>query len=149
VELAPITVAWWTWLVAGLVLMTAEILLPTGFYVFFFGVGSVATAILASTGLLPSFVSQGLAFVSISLVCVALLRKPLLGKFHFRTNTQPVDSLVGETAKALESIDPQAIGKVELRGSSWSALNTGDAPISANVRCRVEGIDGLTLQVRI
>ena len=149
VEIEPITVTWWAWLIAGLILMVAELLLPTGFFLFFFGIGSVATAVLASTGLLASFVSQGLAFISISLVCVALLRKPLLAKFHFRNRPQPVDSLVGETAKALETIAPQAIGKVELRGASWSALNTGTAPISADVRCRVENIEGLTLHVRI
>ena len=134
---------------AGLFLMLTELLLPTGFFLFFFGVGSVVTAVLASSGLLSSFVSQGLAFISISVLCVALLRKPLLGKFHFRNRTQPVDSLVGQTAKALEAIAPQAIGKVELHGSSWSALNTGTAPILVDVRCRVEDIEGLTLHVGI
>lgn len=147
--MVPLTLTWWIWLLAGLFLMMAELLLPTGFFLFFFGVGSVATAILAAAGLLPSFVPQGLAFIAISLVCVALLRKPLLGKFHFRNRDEAVDSLVGETAKSLETIPPQAIGKVELRGSAWSALNTGTAPIPYDVRCRVEKIEGLTLHVRI
>ena len=149
VETVPTAVTWWVWFIAGLILMVAELLLPTGFFVFFFGVGAVATAILAATGLLTSFVPQGLAFISISLVCVAALRRPLLGKFHFRNRPQPVDSLVGETAKALETIAPQAIGKVELRGASWSALNTGSEPIPMDVRCRVENLEGLTLHVRI
>jgi inner membrane protein len=144
-----ITLAWWTWIIAGLVLMAAELLLPTGFFVFFFGVGAVVTGFLAALGLLPSFTAQGPAFIGISLFCVVLLRKPLLAKFHFRNRTHSVDSMVGETAKALEAIAPHAIGRVELRGSSWSALNTGTELIASDVRCHVEKVEGLTLHVRI
>jgi inner membrane protein len=145
----PMTLPWWSWLLGGFVLMIAELLLPTGFFLFFFGVGAVLTAFLALTGLLSSFTVQGIVFIGISLCCVVLLRRPLLAKFHLRNRTHSVDSLVGETAQALEPIAPNAIGKVELRGSSWSALNTGAAPIPSEVRCRVEKVEGLTLHVRI
>lgn len=145
----PITLAWWTWLILGLVLMVAELLLPSGFFLFFFGVGAVSTAFLAFAGLLSSFHAQGLAFIVISLFCVILLRKPLLAKLHFKNRVHSVDSLIGQTAKALEPIAPQAFGKVEMRGSSWSALNTGSEPIALQDRCRVEKVDGLTLHVRI
>ncbi len=104
---------------------------------------------LAFLGLLSSFHMQGLAFIAISLFCVFVLRKPLLAKFHFRNRTHSVDSLIGETAKALEPIAPQAFGKVEMRGSSWSALNTGSEIIAFEARCRVEKVEGLTLHVRI
>ena len=144
-----ITLAWWTWLIAGFVLMFAELVLPTGFFLFFFGVGGVLTALLAALGLLSTFVGQGLAFIGISLSCVVVLRKPLLAKFHIRNPTHSVDSLVGETAHALEPIAPQAFGKVELRGASWSALNTGSELIAPDVRCRVEKVQGLTLHVKI
>jgi membrane protein implicated in regulation of membrane protease activity len=149
IAMEPITLTWWAWLIAGFVLMVAELLVPTGFFLFFFGVGAVVTALLARLGVLSSFNAQGLTFVGISLFCVVLLRKPLLAKFHFRNRVGSVDSLVGETAKALEAIAPQAIGKVEMRGSSWSALNTGSELIALNVRCRVEKVQGLTLHVRI
>jgi membrane protein implicated in regulation of membrane protease activity len=144
----PIILTWWTWLIIGFVLMVAELLLPSGFFLFFFGIGGVVTAFLASVGL-SSFIAQGLVFIGISLVCVILLRKPLLAKFHFRNRAHSVDSLVGETAKALEAIAPHAIGRVEMRGTSWSALNTGSELIALDVRCRVEKVEGLTLHVRI
>ena len=149
IPMEPITTAWWAWLIVGIVLMVAELLLPTGFFLFFFGVGGVVTALLAFAGLLSTFSTQGLAFIAVSLVCVVLLRKPLLAKFHIRNPTHTVDSLVGETAKAMEPIAPQAFGKVELRGSCWSALNTGSAIIALDARCRVEKVEGLTLHVRI
>jgi len=144
-----ITLAWWTWLIAGFILMFAELVMPTGFFLFFFGVGGVLTSLFAALGVLPTFVGQGLAFIGISLFCVGLLRKPLLTKFHIRNPTHTVDSLVGETAHALEAIAPQAFGKVELRGASWSALNTGSVVIAPDDRCRVEKVQGLTLHVKI
>jgi membrane protein implicated in regulation of membrane protease activity len=144
----PITVTWWVWLIVGLVLMITELLLPVGFYLFFFGLGGVATALLTAVGL-SSVPVQGLVFIGISLVCVIVLRKPLLARFHFRNKPHSVDSLVGESAKALEPIAPQTIGRVEMRGTSWSALNTGSEVIARNIRCRVEKVDGLTLHVKL
>jgi membrane protein implicated in regulation of membrane protease activity len=143
-----ISVTWWIWLILGLVLMIAELLLPTGFFLFFFGLGGIATAVLASLGL-TSFTAEGFVFIGISLFCIVLLRKPLLTKFHFRNRTHAVDSLVGETAKALEAIAPQATGRVEMRGTTWSALNTGSELITLDARCRVEKVEGLTLHVKV
>ena len=140
---------WWIWLVLGIVLMVAELLLPTGFFCFFFGLSGIAIGLLTYIGLLSSFIAQGLAFIAISLLCIALLRKPLVTKFHFQNRAHTVDSLVGETAKAMEAIAPQAIGKVEMRGTSWSAFNIGSEIIPLDFRCRVEKVEGLTLHVKV
>jgi membrane protein implicated in regulation of membrane protease activity len=40
------------------------------------------------------------------------------------------------------------MGQVELRGSVWSARNSGDATLAAGQRARVESVDGLILSVR-
>ena len=143
-----LTLTWWLWLLVGIVLMVAELLLPSGFFCLFFGVGGLAVGVLTAAGLLSSFVGQGLAFIAISLLCIGVLRKPLLTKFHFQNRAHTVDSLIGETAKAMEAIAPQTIGKVEMRGTSWSAVNIGPEPIPVDVRCRVERVEGLTLYVR-
>jgi inner membrane protein len=144
------TLTWWTWLILGGVLMAAELLLPTGFFLFFFGLGAALTGCLVALGLLPSFAVQGLVFIAISLASIVLLRRPLLAKFHFRNKAHvSVDSLVGQTAIALDAIAPQSVGKVELRGASWSAMNTGSEPIALNARCHVDKVEGLTLHVRI
>ena len=145
-----VSLVWWAWLILGGVLMAAELLLPTGFFLFFFGVGAALTGCLEALGLLRSFPSQGLAFIVISFASIVLLRKPLLAKFHFRNKPLfSVDSLVGQTAVALEAIAPQSTGRVELRGAAWSARNTGSEPIAINARCRVDQVDGLTLYVKL
>jgi len=145
-----ITLTWWAWLILGGILMAAELLLSTGFFLFFFGVGAALTGCLVALGLLPSFAAQGIAFVVISFASIVLLRKPLLAKFHFRNKAHvAVDSLIGQTAIALDAMAPQCAGKVELRGACWSAWNTGSEPIALNARCRVDKVEGLTLHVRI
>lgn len=128
--------------------MLAELLLPSGFFLFFFGVGALLTSLVALLGA-SSFPLQGLVFLVLALACIVLLRKPMLTKFHFHSRTRAVDSLVGETAQALEAIAPQSTGRVAMRGSSWSALNIGSELIALNVRCRVEKVEGLTLHVQI
>jgi membrane protein implicated in regulation of membrane protease activity len=48
----------------------------------------------------------------------------------------------------MEDIPGQGIGKVELRGSAWTAQNLGTEPIPRSTRVRVEKVDGLTLFIR-
>src|SRR2546430_10610715 len=101
---------WGAWLIFGGILMAVELLLPSGFFFFFFGVGAAVTGCLVALGLLPSFAAQGLVFIGISLASIVLLRKPLLAKFHFRNKAHSsVDSLIGQTAKSLDAMGPQGM----------------------------------------
>ncbi len=138
---------WWLWLLCGFVLLLLELVTPGGFYIFFFGVGAVAVGLLASLGLAGPPWLQWLLFAVVSLGALLLFRKPL----QRRTTHLParnVDSMIGETAIVIGDIASQEIGKAELRGSAWTARNTGDKVILAGQRGRVERIDGLTLYLR-
>lgn len=139
---------WWAWLVAGLVLFALEAMSAGGFYVVFFGAGAVVVGLLDLAGLHLSLLLQGLLFVAISVVAVALFRKPLLARFQKGIPTHKVDSLAGQMAKALEDIPAGGRGTAELRGSSWTAQNVGAAPILRDARCHVDRVEGLTLYVR-
>ncbi len=140
--------SWWAWLVLGLVLFALEAITGGGMFLLFFGVGAVVVGLADLLGLQMTFTVQGLAFVAVSVVSMLLFRKPLLARFQHSMPKGKVDTLVGEMAKALEDIPVNAIGTAELRGASWTAHNSGDAPIARSARCRVESVDGLTLHVR-
>jgi membrane protein implicated in regulation of membrane protease activity len=47
-----------------------------------------------------------------------------------------------------ERIAPGAVGRVELRGTVWSARNDAAESIEPGRRCRVFRVDGLLLYVR-
>jgi len=55
---------------------------------------------------------------------------------------------VGDTAFALEDIAAGAVGRVELRGTTWTARNSTAEGIPKGRRCTVIRTDRLTLFVR-
>jgi membrane protein implicated in regulation of membrane protease activity len=140
--------AWWVWVLLGLGLLLLEILTPGGFYILFFGFGALVVGLLASVDLAGPAWVQWLLFSAASVAGLLVFRRPLLERFRSATPDRQVDSLVGETALALDTIESEATGQVELRGSVWSARNVGDAPLAGGQRCRVRRVEGLTLWVR-
>ncbi|MBI1792139.1 MAG: NfeD family protein [Acidobacteria bacterium] len=139
---------WWIWLLLGLVLLGLEVMTPGGFYLLFFGCGAVAVGIVVAAGVSAEAWVQWLLFSGLSILALLLFRRPLLEKVRRSTPSGEVDSLVGQAAVAMDEIGGGAMGKVELRGTSWSARNAGTAAVGAGQRCKVEKVDGLTLWVR-
>ncbi len=139
---------WWIWMLAGLVLLLAEVLTPGGFFLLFFGCGAIVTGILAASGVLTTLWAEGLAFCALSILAIVLFRRPLKERFTPAGPGVPVDTMVGELALASENIAGGGFGKVELRGTTWSARNAGSTAIATRQRCRVERVEGLTLFVR-
>jgi membrane protein implicated in regulation of membrane protease activity len=137
---------WWLWLLAGCALLALELLTPGGFYIFFFGIGAIVIALLSVSGLLVSATGQWLLFALISVVLLLAFRKPMQRKLSVAD--RGIDSMIGESARAMEEIGVAGLGKAELRGTVWTARNSGERSIVAGERCRVERIEGLTLYVR-
>ena len=75
---------------------------------------------------------QTLLFSVISLGSLALFRTRLLKMVQPDPQAPSVDQLVGEVAIATEDVAPGSVGKVELRGSAWSARN--DAGVGRRAR---------------
>lgn len=139
--------AWWLWLLLGFVLLGLELSTPGGFYIFFFGVGAVVVGILSGIGLGGPAWLQWLLFGAISCISLALFRKPLQRRTAVLMNRE-VDSMVGEFAVAMGEIGVEQEGKAELRGTAWNARNVGQSSIATGQRCRVEGVEGLRLDIR-
>ncbi|MBP9946668.1 MAG: NfeD family protein [Vicinamibacteria bacterium] len=139
------SMSWSYWVIFGLGLLVFEILTPGGFFTFFFGVSAFVVAALVWLGVLQSGSGQWLVFAILGIGLLVVLR-PAVRK-RFETNTPKVDQLVGETAIALEDLDENGRGKVELRGTSWSALYSGSDRILKGDRLRVTKVDGLSLKV--
>jgi inner membrane protein len=139
---------WWAWLALGLGLILLELLTPLGFYLMFFGAGALVLGALASLHLPLPLWGEWLLFSGFSIVAMLLFRRPLLTRFHANGQRLAIDSLVGETALALEDLAVGATGRVELRGTTWNARNFGAYPVARCQRCTVEKIEGLLLWVR-
>ena len=137
---------WWMWLAGGLVLLVVELATPSGFFIMFFGIGAILTGVLASMNVLTGPAPQWFTFTALSVVALLLFR----GKLQSRVEPHqrpPIDSLIGEIAMPASDIEPGAVGRVMLRGTSWDARNEGPITLSANQRCRVKHVSGLQLGV--
>lgn len=139
---------WWHWAVLGLFLAALEILTPGGFYLLFFGLGGLAVALLAVLGIGGPLWLQVLLFSLFSIVSLLLFRNPLLRKMQRRTDGHaPRDEVIGELAIPVADIEPGAVGRAELRGTTWTARNRGTLVIPAGCRCKVVHIDGLVITI--
>jgi len=138
---------WWLWVAGGLALMVLELVTPSGFFIMFFGLGALTVGILGRLDIVEMVWVQWLLFTALSLGYVLLFRGQVQKVFQ-PPPPMPVDSLVGVLAVPQGAIEPGAVGRVELRGSTWSARNVGTAAIASGQRCTVVSVDGLLLSVR-
>jgi len=137
---------WWYWMVLGLILLGAEMTTPGGFYIIFFGLSALMVGTLAGLDVVLADWLQWLLFSVIAVGSLLLFRGPLMAAVKSGPNGSPqVDSMVGEVAIPLDRIAVGDIGKVELRGTTWSAKNVGTVPLSKGQRGTVSRVDGLTL----
>ncbi|HYE85507.1 MAG TPA: NfeD family protein [Vicinamibacterales bacterium] len=137
---------WWLWLVIGLALVVAELATPSGFFIIFFGVGALTVGVLTAMEVVDNLGFELLLFSVFSIAYLLLFR----GRLQARVQIPPpptIDSLVGVLAIVQERLSPGVVGKVEVRGSMWSARNTSDVTLDPGQRARVAAIDGLTLTV--
>jgi membrane protein implicated in regulation of membrane protease activity len=139
--------AWWIWLLGGILLVLTEVLTPGGFYFLFFGAGCLTTALAAFLGVDEVF-QQLLLFMTVSIGSLVLLRKRLVQRMDSGRQLKPVDTLIGEIAVLQDKLSPGAYGQAELRGTTWKVRNVGSLALEAGQRSVVEKVDGLTLLVR-
>ena len=138
---------WWHWAVLGLALGLLELATPGGFFILFFGIGALLVSVLVMLGVGGPLWLQWILFAILSVVTLFFFRGPLLRSLRASEHKGAIDSLTADIAVAKEDILPGAVGRAELRGTSWSALNVGLAVLHRGQRCAVRKVDGLTLHI--
>ena len=143
---------WWHWGILGLSLIGVEILTLGGlgnFYFLFFGMAALMVSALTWSGLIEAAWLQWFLFAILGIISLLVMKKPLQNKQPLNGKDESdVDSMVGEMAKVLEPLKPQTLGKVELRGSTWNARNTGTTLLEKDAIAKIVQVDGLTLLIQ-
>ena len=137
---------WWLWIALGLALTVAELATPSGFFVIFFGLAALTVGVLAGLEMAGNTWMQWVLFSVLAIAYVLVFRGRLQAKVSV-PERRDVDTLVGGLAIVQERLLPGVVGKVEVRGSMWSARNTSNVALDAGQRARVAAVDGLTLTV--
>jgi membrane protein implicated in regulation of membrane protease activity len=110
------------WFIIGLVLFLLELVIP-GFVIFFFGVGAWVTALLCLIAN-PGLNLQGIVFAVTSVLSLLALRKMIQKKFFYSKEDlsgEVEDEFTGKEAVAVSGFGPGRKGKVEFKGTTWTA----------------------------
>ena len=141
------TILWWHWLVLGLLLVLLELAASGGFYIIFFGIAALLVGLLSALGVAGPLWLQLLLFSGLSVGALLLFRARLLKWLQIDPQAPTVDSLIGEIGIVDHDLPPDGVGKVEVRGSAWSARNATSSLLARGARCRVVRVEGLMLFV--
>ena len=138
------------WFICGAALILLEFIVP-GVILVFFGLGAWIVTLTTYMGITQSASTQLLTFAGASVVLLLLLRRYIKSRFmgFVRDSQAPevnLDEFTGKTVLVLEDIAPPNLGKVEFKGSPWTA--EADVPMSKGERGVIEKLDGLTLKIR-
>lgn len=134
------------WFLIGLLLFLAELVVP-GFVIFFFGVGAWVTALFC---LLfdPGINLQIIIFAVSSVLSLLALRRIIQKKVFYGKEEKAEaveDEFTGKEAEALIAFGPGEKGKVEFKGTTWSAES--DSSIKAGQRVVIIEKDSFSLIV--
>ncbi len=137
---------WWIWTLIGFFFLTLEFV-STTMHSAFFAAGAFLVAILVALHLGGPLWAQILTFTLFSLLTLLILRPIVVQKLKL-SQTKVVDTMIGEQAIAMEDLPPAALGKAEMRGSTWNARNVGETALVRGQRATVEKVEGLVLHLR-
>ena len=115
------------WFFAGLGLFLLELIVP-GFIIFFFGLGAWITALVCLIGD-PGINLQIIIFAVTSILLLIALRRIMQKKIFYSRGTQSEDvedEFTGKEALAKNDFGGIKNGKVEFKGTTWTAESNSD-----------------------
>lgn len=116
------------WLIAGVILLVAELILPGGI-VMFLGAGCLIVALAVWSGLVSTWVGALTLFFITCILLIVTLRSfamKFVGGDFSEGNTVEILDQVGELVRVVETIGPgNRPGRVDVRGTQWTALGDG------------------------
>ena len=137
---------WWIWTLIGFFFLALEFV-STTMHSAFFAAGAFLVAILVAAHVGGPLWVQLLTFTLFSLFTLLLIRPYVVHKLKLSV-TRVVDTMIGEQATVMDDLPPAALGKAEMRGSTWNARNIGETLLTRGQRATVERVEGLVIFIR-
>ena len=134
----------WIWIIAGAVLVVAE-LITTSLMFASLALGAFVAAIAAGFG--AQVIWQAIVFAVVSIAAIVGLRPLVAKRFSTRSDQHSTNTLalIGATGKSTTRITIDG-GQVKVRGEVWSA-RTDAGVVEADQQVKVKALDGVTLIV--
>ena len=139
---------WWHWIVGGIVLVLAELVIPS-FFIVWFGLGALLTGLLTLAFGLA--VTAQLATWTLASLAMVVLWFRVFKQSFVKTRIGTADGeVIGEIGLLVGAVAPFERGKVRfqrpvLGSEEWVCL--ADTAIAAGERVRVVAVEGSFLKV--
>jgi hypothetical protein len=139
---------WWHWIVGGIVLVLAELVIPS-FFIVWFGLGALLTGLL--TLAFDLSVTAQLATWTLASLAMVVLWFRVFKQSFVKTRIGTADGeVIGEVGLLVGAVAPFERGKVRfqrpvLGSEEWVCL--ADTAIAAGERVRVVAVEGSFLKV--
>ena len=139
---------WWHWIVGGIVLVLAELVIPS-FFIVWFGLGALLTGLL--TLAFDLSVTAQLATWTLASLAMVVLWFRVFKQSFVKTRIGTADGeVIGEIGLLVGTVAPFERGKVRfqrpvLGSEEWVCL--ADTAIAAGERVKVVAVEGSFLKV--
>jgi membrane protein implicated in regulation of membrane protease activity len=139
--------AWWHWMVLGMVLVALEMVVPT-FFLMWFGLGAMLVG-LVTLFTLPGFAVQLVLWAAASLVMMGVWIRFFKVPDRNRAG-QAKEGVIGLTGLMTRAVTETANGEIlfqrpVLGADRWPVV--ADVPIAAGEKVRIVDVLGQTLKV--
>ncbi|RYD33524.1 MAG: NfeD family protein [Verrucomicrobiaceae bacterium] len=139
--------SWHLWTIAGLVLITLEMVTPAFFFASF-SAAALLTAPAAALGV--GLTGQLGIFAAASVICMAAVRPFFVS--HIYSRREPpvnVHALLGQSGTVVDAIGRgDEPGRVKVGGEEWRAVSFSGSPIEPGTRIEITAVSSATLTVR-
>jgi inner membrane protein len=138
---------WWGWLVVGIGLLGVEMfVVDAQFYLVFVGVAAVFVGLLDLAIEMPEWI-EWLIFAVVSILTMVAFRRRVYERIRGRVTQVPERVAVGDRVIVTTRLEPGQMGRIEYRGSSWTARNADRKPLEVGSEALISQVDGLTLHL--
>jgi hypothetical protein len=139
---------WWAWLVLGIGLLGVEMfVIDAQFYLVFIGLSAAVVGLLGLAGIQMPEWAQWLIFSVLAIGAMLAFRRRLYELVRGRSGKVEERLTVGDRVVIISRLEPGQSERVEYRGTTWTARNTGSRAIEAGREAIIAHVDGLTLHV--
>ncbi|HKQ83090.1 MAG TPA: NfeD family protein [Steroidobacteraceae bacterium] len=140
---------WYGWIILGAALLGTEMfVIDAQFYLVFFGFSALVVGVLGLAGIVLPAWAQWLTMGLLAALLMVTFRKRLYERVRRVEGTVAERVAAGDRIRMNTRLAPGESGKVEFRGTSWSAINEDARPLELGEEAEIIGMDGLTLRLR-
>ena len=139
--------AWWIWVAMGFMLLVWEMIIPSGFFLFLFGIAALIVGLIVGADIGIVWWLQWVIFVVLALALAVAFAKRLQQMMASKEKPEGSQT-VGAVIVISGDIPAGGVGNAELWGTRWRVKNLTNESLKAGSSATVSAVEGVTLVIK-